>query len=123
MERLVADYLAATVDDRIDRMRQTGAKDLGDIGGMRIAGQRVAIEVKNTSKINLAGWAAEAEVERGNQDGLAGITVHKRHGKTAPDAQWVTMTLGDFVALITASREHYENPPVEDRDAVRSGDS
>lgn len=34
-ERSVADYLAATLDDRIDRRVKAGNKDCGDIGGVR----------------------------------------------------------------------------------------
>jgi hypothetical protein len=105
-ERTTADYLAKHVDDRIDRRVKTGAKDKGDIAGVRHMNQRLTIECKNTARINLAGWAAEAEAERGNDDGLAGIIVHKRHGNAKPEDQWVTMTLSELVALITGSRDH-----------------
>lgn len=103
-ERLVADYLAAVVDDRIDRRVKTGAKDKGDIAGVRVHGRRVVIEAKNTSRINLGSWAAEAEVERVNDDALVGLVVHKRHGNGSAGDQWVTMTLADFVALTTGVR-------------------
>ncbi|WMI33004.1 holliday junction resolvase [Arthrobacter phage PeggyLeg03] len=107
-ERLVADYLATHVDDRIDRRVKNGTKDRGDIAGLRHMGHRVVIECKNTSKIALGGWATEAEVERGNDDALAGIIVHKRVGKGRPEDQWVTLTLGELVALLTGTRDHYE---------------
>jgi hypothetical protein len=64
----------------------------------------VVLECKNTTKINLGTWAAEAEVERVNDDALVGLVVHKRHGKGRAGDQWVTMTLADFVALTTGSR-------------------
>ena len=105
-ERQVADYLALTVDDRIDRRVKNGTKDRGDIGGVRIHGLRVVLECKNTAKTNLAGWAAETETERGNDDALAGVIIHKRHGKAKPEDQWVTMTLADFTALLTGNRDH-----------------
>jgi hypothetical protein len=105
-ERSTADYLALVVDDRIDRRVKNGAKDRGDIGGVRIHGQRVVLECKNTAKTNLGPWATEAEIERGNDDALAGVVIHKRHGKGAPEDQWVTMTLADFAALVTGSRDH-----------------
>ncbi|MDQ5862055.1 MAG: hypothetical protein M3536_07330 [Actinomycetota bacterium] len=105
-ERATADYLALVVDDRIDRRVKNGAKDRGDIGGVRVHGQRVVIECKNTAKISLGPWATEAEIERGNDDALAGVVIHKRHGKGAPGEQWVTMTLADFAALLTGSRDH-----------------
>lgn len=105
-ERSIADYLAAALDDDgIDRQVKTGGKDKGDIRGVKIHGQRVAIECKNTAKMDLAGAAAEAEVERGNLDALAGVIVHKRHGKGQPGDQWVTMTLRDFAAILTGERD------------------
>jgi len=103
-ERLVADYLAGVVDDRIDRRVKTGARDKGDIAGVRVHGQRVVLEAKNTARINLGTWAAEAEVERVNDDALVGVVVHKRHGKGSAGDQWVTMTLADLAALLTGSR-------------------
>lgn len=110
-ERQIADYLAAQVDDRIDRRVKTGAKDRGDIGGLRIWGERIAIECKNTARTQLAAWADEAEIARGNDDAVAGIIIHKRHGKGQPAEQWVTMTLGDFVALLVGDRDHLDGTP------------
>lgn len=107
-ERSTADYLADKVDDRIDRRVKTGAKDRGDIGGVRIHGQRVVLECKNAARINLAGWANETEIERGNDDALMGAIVHKRHGKADPAEQWVTMTLQDFAALLNGNRDHID---------------
>lgn len=105
-ERSAADYLAAVVDDRIDRRVKNGAKDRGDIGGVRIHGQRIVLECKNTAKTSLGPWATEAEIERGNDDALAGVVIHKRHGKGRPEDQWVTLTLADFAALLTGNRDH-----------------
>jgi len=105
-ERSVADYLAEHVDDRIDRRVKNGAKDRGDISGLRHHGHRLVVECKNTAVTALGPWSAEAEAERGNDDALAGIIVHKRHGKGQPADQWVTMTMGELVALLTLSRDH-----------------
>lgn len=106
-ERLVADYLRdALGDDRIDRRPRHGAKDRGDIGGAQHMGERLVFECKNTTRIELSRWLAEAETERGNDDALAGIVVHKRRGKTAPQEQYVTMRLGDLAALLTGDRDH-----------------
>ena len=107
-ERQVADYLNTHVDDRIDRRVKTGSKDRGDIQGLRHMGERVVIECKNMARPSLGVWANEVEIERGNDDAVAGIIVHKRHGNGQPADQWVTMTLGDFVALLTGSRDHLE---------------
>ena len=108
-ETLIATYLHDTVDDRIERRRQGGSHDRGDIGGLRHMGGRVVVECKNTARTDLAGWAAEAETERGNDDALAGVIAHKRRGHGRADHQWVTMTLGDFVALLNGSRDHMED--------------
>lgn len=107
-ERMVADYLAERCDDRIDRRVKTGAKDRGDLGGIRLSpalgGGRVVAELKNTSRVNLGPWAAEAEAERGNDDALVGLVIHKRHGKAHAGEQWVTCTVADLVALLTGQR-------------------
>lgn len=101
-ERAIADYLAAVVDDRIDRRVKTGAKDRGDIGGVRIhGGKRVVIECKDHTKLDLAGWVTEALTETINDGALAGVVVHKRRGKSNPADQYVTMTLAHLAALLT----------------------
>lgn len=100
-ERDIADHLADRVDDRIDRRVKTGAKDRGDIGGVRVHGQKLVLECKNTSRINLGTWISEAHAEAGNDDALAGVIVHKRHGVGDPGRQWVTMTVDDLIALMT----------------------
>lgn len=107
-ERSIADYLARHIDDRIDRRVKNGAKDRGDIAGLRHLGHRIVLECKNTAKIALGGWATEAETERGNDDALAGLIIHKRHGKGRPEDQWVTLTVGELVALLTGNRTHYD---------------
>jgi len=104
-ERSIADYLALVLDDdRIDRRVKTGAKDRGDIAGLRHRGRRLVIEVKDVTRVDLSGWVREAHIEAGNDDALAGLVVHKRRGTTDPAEQYVTCTLGDLVALLTGDR-------------------
>lgn len=104
-ERDIADYLAsALADDRIDRRPKTGAKDRGDIGGVRIHGQRLVLECKNVTKQALPQWTDEAHTEAGNDDALVGVVVHKRHGTGYPGKQWVSMTVDDFLALLSGAR-------------------
>ncbi len=105
-ERLIANYLAEHVDDRIDRRVKTGSMDRGDIAGLRHLGGRIVIECKNTTRTNLGVWATETEIERGNDDALAGVIIHKRHGKGAAADQWVTMPLSELVAILTGNRQH-----------------
>ena len=97
-------YLAQHIDDRIERRRQTGAKDRGDVSGLRVHGQRVVVEVKDCARLELGKWLGEAETERGNDDALAGLVVAKRRGKGHPGDLAVHMTLRDLVALLTGTR-------------------
>jgi hypothetical protein len=100
-ERLIADALAEAMhDDRIDRSPLRGAFDRGDISGVRSPFGKVAIEVKNVARLDLAGWVTEAETERGNLDAVAGVVIHKRRGKGAALDQYVTLTVRDFIALL-----------------------
>ena len=105
-ERSIADYLAATLDDdRIDRRVKRGSKDRGDLAGLRIHGKRIVAECKNVMKMALGPWAAEAEIERGNDDALCAVIIHKRHGKGKPEDQWVTLTVKDFAAILCGERK------------------
>jgi hypothetical protein len=103
-ERLIADTFATHLDDRIDRRVKTGAKDKGDIAGIRHHGQRITVECKDTSRIELGVWVTEAETERGNDDGLAGLVIHKRRAHGDGLDQYVTCTVRDLLALITGER-------------------
>lgn len=104
-ERRLADYLAEQLDDeRIDRRVKRGVKDRGDIGGLRHQGQRLVVEVKDCARIDLAGWVAQAHLEAGHDDALAGLVVHKRRGTTHPGRWYVAMTVDDLLALITGER-------------------
>jgi hypothetical protein len=103
-ERQIADYLAAHVDDRIDRRARNGAKDRGDLTGLRIHGQRLVAELKDRTRVDLAGALTEAELERGNDDALAAVVIYKRHGRGNPADQLVTLTVRDLAALLTGTR-------------------
>lgn len=108
-ESQVAAYLATALDDdRIERRAKNGAKDRGDVTGVRTAtGERVVIECKNTSRLELSTWVREAEVERGNDDAAVGVVAHKRVGvgETRMGEQYVTMTLADFAVLLGGVRK------------------
>jgi hypothetical protein len=113
----IAAYLATHYDDRVERRTLTGAKDRGDIGGVRLSpalrGGRVVLECKDTAKIALGSWHRQAVTEAGNDDAIAGLVVHKRHGVGDPGQQWVTMTVADLVALLTGER-----PDLDDEGAA-----
>lgn len=105
-ERLIADYLAAKVDDRIDRRVKTGAADKGDIANVRLlGGQRVVIECKDYGgQLKAAEWTGEAEVERINDGAVAGVVVAKRRGVSDPGKQWVLLTVDDLIGLLKGER-------------------
>lgn len=104
-ETAIAGALAAALDDdRIERRSRNGAKDRGDIGGIRLHGQRVVIECKDSARVCLPEWTAEAHIEAGNDDALVGLVVHKRQGVGDPMRQWVSMTVSDLVAILTGAR-------------------
>jgi hypothetical protein len=105
-ERLIADHLRDELGNEfIDIRPKNGRNDRGDIGGVRHFGQSIVIEAKDYAGVIHAGtWIGEAEVERGNDDALAGVVVAKRRGTTKPGDQFVLMTMDDFTALLNGSR-------------------
>lgn len=116
MESAIVTRLKAAFpeNDGIERRPKGGAKDRGDISGIRTAlGERLVIEAKNVATMNLQGWLREAEVERGNDDAAAGVVVHKRRGVGLAnmDEQYVTMTFADFIVLIGGNRASQVGTP------------
>lgn len=107
-ETAIARGLAdALDDDRIERRARSGAKDRGDISGVRFRGQRVVIECKAiaTGKVlKLPEWVKEAQEEASNDDALVGVVVHKRVGTTDPMRQWCSMTVADLVSILTGEK-------------------
>ena len=101
----VARYLRDVLgDDRIERRAKSGAKDRGDVSGVRtLDGGRLVIEVKDVAKLALAQWVAEAEIEAGNDDAAVGVVWHKKRGTSDPGEWYVTMTGEDFTRLIGGS--------------------
>lgn len=104
-------YLARHLDDdRIERRALTGARDRGDVAGIRVHGKKVVVEAKDCARLSLGPWAAEAEQERINDAALVGVVISKRHGKGQAGDQWVHMTLRDFCALISGVRPDDDQP-------------
>jgi hypothetical protein len=104
-ESNVVTYLAAHYDDVIERRRQSGSRDRGDISGWRFAGRRIVAELKDYGgRVEVGTWLNEAEVERGNDDAHVGLVIAKRRGTTDPGDQIVLMTLRDLTCLLTGER-------------------
>jgi hypothetical protein len=73
-ERLIADHLAEVVDDRIDRRVKTGRQGQGRhrrAPRPRPAGRRRAKDYGG--QLKAGEWLGEAEVERVNDEALAGV--------------------------------------------------
>lgn len=100
-ERSIADAFAwFTKNDTIDRMVKRGANDQGDIANLKTRdGQRVAVECKDTTRMDIGHWVREANTEALNYHALAGIVVHKRRGHGDPLDQYVTMTMRDLLLI------------------------
>jgi hypothetical protein len=104
-ETSVVTYLATHYDDMIERRRQSGAKDRGDVSGFRFAGRRIVAELKDYGgRFHVGPWLNEAEVERLNDDATVGLVIAKRRGTTDPGDQVVLMTVRDLLALMTGER-------------------
>lgn len=56
-----------------------------------------SIEVKNQTRLDLAGWWAQAEAQAGKKPP---VVVHKRVGKANAEDWWVTMDLRTLVRLL-----------------------
>lgn len=109
-EQAVADYLAASTGQDVERRHLAGVNDRGDIAGFKINGQRVVVECKNTTKLELSAHLAEAEVERQNDNAAVGILVQKRRGVGMDSDEkvgkhFVVMTLDTFVELLKIASE------------------
>lgn len=103
-ETLIVGGLQQHLGDGVCRRTTNGTKDRGDVHGVYAHGQRLVLELKNHKTMDLAGWVREAETERGNDDALAGVVVHKRRGTTDPLEQYATMTVRELLALVTGQR-------------------
>lgn len=104
-ESNVVGYLADHYDDMIERRRQSGSRDRGDVSGWRFAGRRIVAELKDYGgRLQAGPWLNEAEIERLNDDAHVGLVIAKRRGTTDPGDQIVLMTLRDLVALTTGER-------------------
>ena len=104
-ETNIVAYLAAHYDDRIERRRQTGSKDRGDVSGWRFAGRRIVAQCKDYGGVFHVGtWVRQADEQRLNDAADVGLVIAKRRGTTDPGDQIVIMTLRDLVALLTGER-------------------
>jgi hypothetical protein len=86
------------IEHTIDRLTLHGNKDVGDIGGIYINGEKCVVEVKNCKRMELSKWVKEAQIEAGNADAPNYIVVHHRAGigEANYGQTFVTTTLEQF---------------------------
>lgn len=73
-----------------------------DKGDLNLPGETLYIvECKNVTHFNLPEWKREAEAEAANAGVPVGVVVHKRRGNASPWDQWVTMTVFDFLSVLS----------------------
>lgn len=74
-----------------------GALDKGDL---YLPGERrYIVEAKRHVRLDLPGWATEAEREARNAGYPHWVVAHKRFGKGQGRDQWITTTVEHFLAL------------------------
>lgn len=95
-ESLVLEGIQAYIPDA-HRLGMQGTKDCGDIWLPR--SRRYIVECKNEQRIDLAGWAREAQVEADNAGKAFWVVAHKRRGCNQPYPQWITTTLYNWLEL------------------------
>ena len=106
MESATVRYLAWALDDpRIERRHLTGSKDRGDVTGVMLDQERVVIECKNTTRMDVSSHIDEAQTEAGNDGAKYWAVVQKRRGiglknRESVGRQLVYMTLEQYALLL-----------------------
>jgi hypothetical protein len=67
------------------------------MGGDLVSDFPVEVEIKNHTRLDLAGWWKQAVAQAGNRPA---VIIHKRVGHTDPRQWWVTMDLQTLIQLI-----------------------
>lgn len=104
-ESAVAGYLRSALgDDRIERRALHGARDMGDIYGIRAHGFEGIAECKAHKKVTaglIERWRDQTLFERGNADAGFALLVVKVHRAPTALAE-VHLTLRDLARISTA---------------------
>lgn len=102
-ESIVVDELRHWLGDHVERRAKTGARDRGDVAGVRDSyGRRIVVECKDYGgQIKPAEWLAEARLEAEHDDAHVGVVVAKRRGVAAGGRQYVILELEDLAKLLT----------------------
>lgn len=95
-ESAIVGYLRGLGWVHAERRARTGTKDQGDITGL----PGLVIEAKNTTRIDLAEFLAQAQKEAANADARVGVAWIKRRGKSSPSDGYVVMDGTTFTWLL-----------------------
>ena len=95
-ETLILEGIQVYIPDA-HRLGMQGAKDCGDIWLPR--SRRYIVECKNEQRMDLAGWAKEAQAEANNAEKPFWVIAHKRRGSNTPYPQWITTTLYNWLEM------------------------
>lgn len=102
-ETAIAAYMSEWLGVEVVRRARSGAKDRGDLHGLKTpGGRRIVAELKNHSRLDLAGWVQEAETEARHDMADVAVVIHKRRGKGTKQLgeSYVTMTLDNLLELL-----------------------
>jgi len=96
-ERAVVEYLRANGHPYAERAYGAGRPaDVGDLDGL----PGWTLELKNHTRMDLAGWSDEAEAERVHGRQPFAAVIAKRRGKPV-DRSYVVLDLDTFARLLT----------------------
>jgi hypothetical protein len=95
-ETAVVRWLSGRKWNKIERRSLSGANDRGDITGI----PKVVIEVKNHSRMELAQWVRELEVEISNDKAETGVVIHKKRGTTDVGEWYATLPVQRWFDLL-----------------------
>lgn len=100
----LVDFVRVEMELDAERLPRTGRNDQGDLVIRLTPDLHLIIEAKNTQKIDLAGFLAEATVEAGNYgnarnlDTYGAVAVKRRNHSTA--SSYLVMEFHEFIALL-----------------------
>jgi len=87
---------------RVYRNPAAGSADIGDIGGLEVAGIPVVVEAKAHSIAKFPAWLRELEKEMTNRGTNVGVVWAKRKGSTKAADGYVVLSGAGFMDLLGA---------------------
>ena len=121
-ERQTADYLTMRLGDEIERKPLHGAKDTGDISGLKLRGMRCVVECKDQKHYKWNDYFDEMLTEKANDDAEIGLCVfHKPSvGPKKFGRNIVLMELDDLLAVAVGGHSLlHGNPTAAAQDRLR----